>query len=916
MSLSWAQTTTLHLGIYAHRDLANLKDRYQPLAEYLQRALPNQTIELHLMNGETLHQAVLNNQLDLLLLNPALFEVIRHEHSLTGAVATLERSYQGISTPYLGGVIFSLNPRWQTLADLQKARIAIASTSNAGAYVIALRELKRAQLNLNQLTLIPTGSNDAVVEQVLSGQADVGFVRTGLLEEYFAEGRLQANQVQILNQQFLPNYPFIVSTTLYPEWPFVILNHVPAQTQRTLIAQLLQLNAEHPVSQAIGIGGFVPPLNYMPMQQLLQELQLYPYNIAPEISLAEFIHQHRIPAILLGFSLLGLLALMARILHLNRQQQMTVQTLKQQENTLQQVISGTQAGTWEWDIPMGSIKINRRWAQIVGYELEALTPLSIETWNRLVFPEDLLVSNQRLAEHFAQQSEHYECQVRMRHKNGQWVWVLDRGRVWLWNEKGEPIKMSGTHLDISEIKQHELLLAHKAQRDAVLLQLPIVIEQKSEADFVIHALQALLNLTQSDLTALYLAQKTELICLGSAHSSNETRQNSSTEMTQALAIWQHLQTDKQPKFVEKDALPTALAQLEYIGYCAVPIIEKTQTVMLLGLAKRNQSHDVSTLETAQLFANTLWRLLLRNRTQARLRQAASVFDSAQEGIIIADAQGLILDVNQAFQQITGYRAEDVIGKTPHILSSGLQNPAFYQQFWQDLTAKGHWSGELWNRRKNGELYPQRLTINTTRNHQGEVQHYIALIADITDEKNHIQQLEYLANHDQLTDLPNRILLTDRINQAILRSERSQTLLATVFIDLDLFKPINDQYGHAAGDWILKILAERFKACLRHQDTIARIGGDEFVALIIDLNHAEELRPVLERLRAAAEEPIEYENHVLTVTASIGAYLYQKPLYSEETLDADQLMREADQAMYQAKQQGKNRYVIYPLPLAI
>ena len=296
----------------------------------------------------------------------------------------------------------------------------------------------------------------------------------------------------------------------------------------------------------------------------------------------------------------------------------------------------------------------------------------------------------------------------------------------------------------------------------------------------------------------------------------------------------------------------------------------------------------------------------RKRAEEKLTLAASVFGTAREGIMITDIKGAIIDVNQAFSLITGYSHDEVIGRNPRFLRSGRQEKAFYEAMWRDLQDKGHWYGDVWNCRKNGDLYAEMLTISTVFDDHGQPQHYVAIFSDVTEAKQHAQQLHHVAHFDALTNLPNRVLLADRLTQSMLQCQRRGLKLAVLFLDLDGFKAINDSFGHDAGDHLLAVLANRMKLTLREGDTLARLGGDEFVAVLVDVANDAELLPMLNRLLAAIAEPIVYNEARLQVTASLGVTFYPQ----ESDIDADQLQRQADQAMYQAKLLGKNRFHIF------
>jgi len=296
----------------------------------------------------------------------------------------------------------------------------------------------------------------------------------------------------------------------------------------------------------------------------------------------------------------------------------------------------------------------------------------------------------------------------------------------------------------------------------------------------------------------------------------------------------------------------------------------------------------------------------RKGTEARLQLLASVFTHAREGILISTADGAILDINAAFSRITGYTLDEVRGKNPRILKSDRHDQTFYNNLWRHLLTHGEWKGEIWNRRKNGEIYAALLTISAVYDDQGEIGHFVALSSDITALKTHEEQLEQIAHFDTLTGLPNRALLTDRLHLALAEARRRRERLAVVFLDLDGFKAINDNHGHEAGDQVLITTASRMKQALREGDTLARLGGDEFIAVLPNLTDMDTSGPMFDRLLAAAAQPVRFGNVILQVSASLGATFYPQT----EDVDADQLLRQADHAMYQAKVAGKNRYQVF------
>ena len=296
----------------------------------------------------------------------------------------------------------------------------------------------------------------------------------------------------------------------------------------------------------------------------------------------------------------------------------------------------------------------------------------------------------------------------------------------------------------------------------------------------------------------------------------------------------------------------------------------------------------------------------QRQAEDRLRLAASVFANAHEAITITDADNHIIDVNQTFCEITGYSRDEVIGQSPSLLKSGRQGAEFYADMWQTLGQAGYWRGEIWNRRKSGEIYAEQLTISTVKGPDGRVTHYVGIFSDITPHKENQHRLERMAHYDALTQLPNRILLADRMRQAMAQADRSKQILAICYLDLDGFKPVNDQHGHDAGDRLLVEISRRLQDALRATDTVARLGGDEFALLVGGIQNLGECERTLDRVLHSIALPFLLTDGTdVMVSGSLGL-----TLYPDDNADSDGLLRHADQAMYQAKQQGRNRYHVF------
>lgn len=295
----------------------------------------------------------------------------------------------------------------------------------------------------------------------------------------------------------------------------------------------------------------------------------------------------------------------------------------------------------------------------------------------------------------------------------------------------------------------------------------------------------------------------------------------------------------------------------------------------------------------------------RQQMQEKLLQAATVFESTAEGVMITDTEQRITAVNRAFTEITGYSEAEALGQSPRLLASGQHDSAFYAAMWHQLAADGHWQGEIWNRRKNGEPYPEWLTISAVRNRGEQITHFVGVFADISTLKHAQARLDYQAHHDPLTGLPNRILFESRLQAALLDATTDAQRGAVLFIDLDRFKHINDSLGHPVGDLLLKSIATRLKDQLRDIDTVARLGGDEFIILLPGLHTAADAEHIASKVLACFSAPFEADEHEFFTSASIGI-----SLYPEHGSDVATVVKNADAAMYRAKSKGRNRIEFY------
>lgn len=295
----------------------------------------------------------------------------------------------------------------------------------------------------------------------------------------------------------------------------------------------------------------------------------------------------------------------------------------------------------------------------------------------------------------------------------------------------------------------------------------------------------------------------------------------------------------------------------------------------------------------------------RKRIEAELHQAAVVFESTNEGIIVTDAQMRIIAVNKAYSAITGFSADEVLGKTPRFQQSGRHDEAFYQRLWDDLNRTGQWQGEIWDRHKTGEVIPLWENISEVRDAGGQLTNYVAVLSDISAIKQAEARLSYLAHHDSLTGLPNRLLFYANLDQALVESERNPSRIAVMLLDLDRFKLVNDTLGHPAGDRLLQVVSERLRACVRAEDTVARLGGDEFAIILRDVAHTEDIVHISEKIIATVDKAVPIDHRSVNVGVSIGISLFPDDADSSEALTMA-----ADAAMYRAKERGRRTFEFY------
>ena len=326
-----------------------------------------------------------------------------------------------------------------------------------------------------------------------------------------------------------------------------------------------------------------------------------------------------------------------------------------------------------------------------------------------------------------------------------------------------------------------------------------------------------------------------------------------------------------------------------------------KTTISIEFIMRTIHRDETLLGSVLVFRDITGRKL----TEEKLEVAAKAFENSSEGIMVTDVYTNITNVNPAFTAITGYQPDEILGKTPRILKSGIHSNDFYEEMWKEISRHNYWEGEIWNQRKDGTIYPERLLINAIRNRKGAVTNYVGIFNDITARKRTEEHLKYSANHDNLTGLYNREFFSNRIQQEIMNSSKADIKFALLFLDLDGFKEINDKYGHKAGDQLLINVSERLLNSVRDDDSVARIGGDEFLVIFPDARNRDATKRFAQRIIESIATPFTLEKGTVNIGISIGI-----SIYPDDTTSGEELVKQADAAMYYIKNNGKNSFCCY------
>jgi len=520
-------------------------------------------------------------------------------------------------------------------------------------------------------------------------------------------------------------------------------------------------------------------------------------------------------------------------------------------------------GVWDWDLSNGKVFLSPRCMEILNFS-EQDRDNDYRNWEATIHPEDSANMMSDLQTHLNNGSERFSNEHRVKHGGNQWRWILTRGLVVSRDANGKALRMIGTQTDITERKQTQWLQLSKivdGSPEATLLVGEngiIKLANPPAAKVFAYPLEQLIGLTVEALVperarARHPQQRAQFL------QENKARPMSASRSLTAM------RGDGTEFPVEISLTPIDIDNRRYI--------------------------IVSVLDISE-----------RKRLEHEMQLMAMIYQAIGEAVMVADADNRIIAINDAFTRLTGYTAQDAIGNSTDILKSGQHTPDFYQTMWHSLLQTGHWQGEIWNKRKNGDIYHEWLVINTIYGERGEIERRVAMFSEITEQKHVEQTIWRQANFDPLTDLANRRMFQDRLKQEIKKAHRDKNSLAVMLLDLDRFKEINDTLGHGMGDILLQETARRILACVRDVDTVARLGGDEFTIILGELDSETNIDRVAQGILQQLAEPFVLGEEQAYISVSIGI-----TFYPQDALEAEQLIKNADQAMYTAKQQGRNRY---------
>ena len=735
------------IGVLAFQPKSVTAQKWSVLGDYLETQISGAGFDIVPMSNTELERTIANGQIDFVLTNPSQYTFFRHVYGLSAPLATVIRGTDDMPLNAFGGAIFTLTDRTDIndLEDIHDKRIAVPFKTAFGAYQMQQYELFLKNLSLiKEHQLVVTGlPHDNMVSAVLNGDADLGFARAGTLERMAAQGRIDLSQFKVINLQKLFSFPAMVSTHLYPEWPFAAMPHIEPARQKKIVAALLVMDQAGSGKMPFNVQGFLPPANYDSVENLMRTLRVPPFDHVPAVRASDIWQIYHDEIILIGLALTVIALLGVYLINSRRQLHLT-------KERLDLAIKGAQAGLWDWYVQTGKTIFNERWAEIVGYTLDELAPVSIRTWTDLCHPEDLEKSKDLIEKHFAGETGFYQCEARMKHKDGSWVWVLDQGKVVEWDSKGKPFRVTGTSVDITERKRIDTMLQTEHDIGSGWSSAGTFNERLKLC------LRTAIRVSSMDCGGLYLVDETDGSIQLIVHQGLPDTFIVQTGYFAADSNQARLIQKGQPVYaryqdlVRKRNDATASEGLKAIA--VVPVLFQGRAVACLNVASHVLNHVPeharSALESVAHYTRSFIAHEVQEEKSRQNRQnLETLFNTIEDMLFVLDMEGHIIQHNRMVGDRLEYADNELIGK--HLLAV---HPEDRHQEAQDMIA-AILAGESETcliplKTSNGEFIPVETKVKLGRWQDRDV--IFGISRDITERleierrKQQIEKTESLA----------------------------------------------------------------------------------------------------------------------------------------------------------------------------
>ncbi|GAB4274722.1 MAG: hypothetical protein Kow0065_22920 [Methylomicrobium sp.] len=554
-----------------------------------------------------------------------------------------------------------------------------------------------------------------------------------------------------------------------------------------------------------------------------------------------------------------------------------------------------------------NIEVNRRMAEMLGYSRDELLNM---TWLELTHPDDARQALELFDRIMAGESDSDSIEMRMIRKDATFFPAHVAVHC-VRAPSGSVDYFVAAIEDISERKRAEFARNVSLLCNSELLKLNREAESMGDRELLARVVALAEKSTSSRLAyAHFVGNDRQTIRLVSWSRPDYPTQFEADCSVDRCEAWQAC-LDEHKAVIRNDGSAIAHEAVGFGEPCrfarhlVVPVFDGDHIAMIVGVADKEEPYELADQTVIEMIANHAWALLQKNRSQRQLELASLAFKFSREAVFVTDADQKILSINEAFTRITGYEAEEALGRTPRLLKSHRHNAEFYREMWRQIQTQGYWQGEIVNRKKNGDIYSEWMSISEVTAPSGELTGYLAVFMDISEQKQAQERIQYLAHHDTLTGLPNRTLLRDRFELAVAYAKRQGTKVGVIYLDLDHFKNINDSLGHQIGDLLLVDVAHRLRNCVRDIDTVSRLGGDEFLLILNHIHNGDNIVEICSKIQQALLPSFRIEGSDLSVSCSVGACLYP-----DDGNDFDLLLKLADIALYQAKGDGRSNYKLF------